>query len=652
MGRPSDPLSVALVEASARRLAADATFGAGGLNAALFSLLAAAVGALAGWEAIRLRPPLPTLAPVAAGYSIGLLNAFGDRFLPTLAFLALLLGLCVVNGFGRARRTAGVEGLRVTGAARGRFLAVGAALAIGVVALAGVVPPLTSRDSSGIFDAGLTRLRVALGDTAPGTSVGFSFDVGLNGQLVSNSEVVLTYNYDGPSPIAAPLYLRGVNLPLTASGQWRQQGGQNIRVVPAGGPIGYGETYRDQVVLTTHVRVLNPPPIATGLVFYPGALVSSDTGIAVTGPMSTRGGRSLGTFTVDEIQALTTPVTSYTVETTVSTATEKELIEAGVGYPPWVLPYGNFGFGTFGGNGSYRGTAELARTRTLAQRVTVDATTPYEKARAIESYLRGNFNYTLTPPPTPRGRDPIDYFLFSSRSGYCQFYATAMGDMLRSLGIPTRLVNGFGPGGSIGPGGDYTVTAADAHTWVEVYFPSYGWIAFEPTPQLGYSALTRGPAVAADSSVSPSPDPTPTVTPAASDSALPNLPPAPLRKAPTGSGNFPWPLLLLIALILAAGLGGAAAWRPRSIEGAWTRTRLLGGLAGVERHDSDTPEEFGRRLVAAYPDLAPAVAPFVAAYAEAAYSSRVPPAARSAVLDGWRRIGSELLLHSLRRRGR
>src|SRR4029077_5799648 len=123
------------------------------------------------------------------------------------------------------------------------------------------------------------------------------------------------------------------------------------------------------------------------------------------------------------------------------------------------------------------------------------ATTPYDMTAAIESYLRNqsNFKYSLAAQPPP-GVDRISWFLFQSHVGYCEFFATAMGDMLRSLGIPTRLVIGFGPGQFTPQTESNVVRAEDSHTWVEVYFPNYGWIPFEPTPDdLGvYTPIPRG----------------------------------------------------------------------------------------------------------------------------------------------------------------
>ena len=126
----------------------------------------------------------------------------------------------------------------------------------------------------------------------------------------------------------------------------------------------------------------------------------------------------------------------------------------------------------------------LSRIHALALQIVTagHATNAYDKAAAIEAYLRDNRNFTYTlDATTPKGRDPIDYFLFTSKRGYCEFFATAMGDMLRSLGIPTRLAIGFGPGQYQQSIQANVVRSEDTHTWPEVYFPKYGWIPFEPT---------------------------------------------------------------------------------------------------------------------------------------------------------------------------
>ena len=121
------------------------------------------------------------------------------------------------------------------------------------------------------------------------------------------------------------------------------------------------------------------------------------------------------------------------------------------------------------------------RILALAQKVTANAKTPFDKVVAIESHLRSNYAYTLNLTGKP-GDDPLPHFLFETRAGHCEYFASAMAIMLRTLGIASREVNGFLPGEYNDLAGDYIVRASDAHSWVEVYFPEIGWMTFDPTP--------------------------------------------------------------------------------------------------------------------------------------------------------------------------
>ena len=173
-----------------------------------------------------------------------------------------------------------------------------------------------------------------------------------------------------------------------------------------------------------------------------------------------------------------------------SAATEDELRQAGNQYPGAITSLIR----------TTRGSID-ARVAELARRVTAGKTNAYDQASAIQSYLRGNFGYQLQVAAPPPGANAVDAFLFDTRIGYCEYFASAFGEMVRSLGIPVRLVNGYGPGLSPELAGRpefagapfNSIRAADAHTWPEVYFPDYGWIAFEPTPDPTYPILTRGP---------------------------------------------------------------------------------------------------------------------------------------------------------------
>ena len=100
---------------------------------------------------------------------------------------------------------------------------------------------------------------------------------------------------------------------------------------------------------------------------------------------------------------------------------------------------------------------------------------------AIENHLRTRYGYTLTLPQSVE-KDPIANFLFERKQGHCEYFASAMAVMLRTLGIPSRVVNGFRSDEFNDLTANYVVRAKDAHSWVEAYFPGYGWQTFDPTP--------------------------------------------------------------------------------------------------------------------------------------------------------------------------
>lgn len=122
-----------------------------------------------------------------------------------------------------------------------------------------------------------------------------------------------------------------------------------------------------------------------------------------------------------------------------------------------------------------------ARVFDLALNLTVDQPTPYDRAAVLEAYLR-QFPYSREVPAPPEGRDAVDYFLFDLKTGYCDYYASALVVMARAAGLPARLVLGYTQGVYDPLRGHFVVRAAQAHAWVEVYFPDIGWVEFEPTP--------------------------------------------------------------------------------------------------------------------------------------------------------------------------
>lgn len=239
----------------------------------------------------------------------------------------------------------------------------------------------------------------------------------------------------------------------------------------AAGPTGPSELK----VLQQDVR-----PVADlgGLVYFAGELHALDQPYAVTW----RRPPGQDPFSGDAFGA-TSSAGTYRADSIMPTASIEELRLAGTNYPDWVrqrflqLP-----------------DSMPARVLDLARELTATQETPYDRAAAIEAYLR-QYPYTLDIGLPPSGVDVADYFLFDLKEGYCDYYATAMVVLARAAGLPARMATGYAPGRYEYESARYVVTEADAHSWPEVYFPGYGWVGFEPTG--GLAALNRSGAPAA-----------------------------------------------------------------------------------------------------------------------------------------------------------
>jgi transglutaminase-like putative cysteine protease len=164
------------------------------------------------------------------------------------------------------------------------------------------------------------------------------------------------------------------------------------------------------------------------------------------------------------------PVSRYEASSVISQPDADELRRASDLYPPELSPR------------YLRVHNDLdPRISQLAEQVSTSASNNYDKALAIEAYLRTKFGYTLQlPRSTPR--DPLANFLFERKQGHCEYFASAMAIMLRTVGIPSRVVNGFRTGEFNDVSSQYVVRASNAHSWVEAYFPGSGWVSFDPTP--------------------------------------------------------------------------------------------------------------------------------------------------------------------------
>jgi transglutaminase-like putative cysteine protease len=331
---------------------------------------------------------------------------------------------------------------------------------------------------------------------------------------------------------------------------------------------------------------------------------------------------------------------SYLAVSSLTEANIEDLQEAGDVYPEWVSQ-------------RYLEVPSTVpqRVRDLAIEVTADAVTPYDKAVALEQFLRG-YTYDDQIAAPPPGVDGVDYFLFETQAGYCDYFASAFAIMARAVGIPARVSAGYSQGEYNTEVDAYRVLESDGHSWPEVFFPGYGWVEFEPTAsELQIVRPHRGEDE--DEQLGP------TITPGA---------PSPLdddfrdrdfdpETEPGGAasgdasafGGLWWVGLLLMAAVVAA----AVIWLLRPSQQGAQRLRLdpeavvklYGRLVQWAQRlrlpllASQTPNEHAVILAQALPEGRPAIAAITDLYVQEQYSPNPPDqSTREQAVTAWIRL--------------
>ncbi len=222
------------------------------------------------------------------------------------------------------------------------------------------------------------------------------------------------------------------------------------------------------------------------------------------------------------------------------------------------------------------------RVRKLATSATVGAVTEYDKVLALEKWIAENTRYSLDPPELSRGEDAVEQFLFEDKVGFCEQIGSSLVVMLRSIGIPARLVVGFAAGERNPFTGLFEVRGSDAHAWAEVYFPGVGWQGFDPTAEVP---------LAGDAGIS-----------SAGSGVLRYLD-AHLPSPPMWAVGF----VATAAAAMSAVFGGAVFWRSVASrrrserERSWAevclaRIEKIGNAGGRPRRPSETTREYGAIL--------------------------------------------------------
>ena len=310
-----------------------------------------------------------------------------------------------------------------------------------------------------------------------------------------------------------------------------------------------------------------------------------------------------------------------------------------------------------------------ARVGDLARSISERYTNPYDKAIAVESWLR-SLPYELDVPAPPSGQDFVDHFLFDLREGYCVYSASAMTVMLREVGIPSRLIEGFAIPASAqyseSANGERTYVGLNsyAHAWVEAYFPGYGWVTFDPTPRGDLPVPDRSAPMPQGSTGTTTPAPTGDPNDSGEDPDGRDLEDLFGEDINTGGGagtsggvarELPIVLLSLLAMLGALLVVAyrklhlqariAAAEGGHVVQEAWSKTSWLMTLFSAGPAPWQTPREYASSLGNKWPTLRDPATQVAEDYTIARYAppgTPISPEAPSRARDLWTKVHEHL----------
>jgi protein-glutamine gamma-glutamyltransferase len=340
------------------------------------------------------------------------------------------------------------------------------------VSLAGISPALVATIFLGAAVIFFLLPRISSGYLsayAPGGDIATGFSdvvqLGRIGQIQQSTTLVMHIQIDDDTRGAYDLKWRGVSLDLFDGKTWSNPHEQRFLPRSSEGrfilPPPTGRTFpiSRQTARPIHYRVLMEP-VSSNVFFLAPAAVTLEGNYRMIAADA-----SGSVFDLDPEH----PISRYEATSDLAQASPAALRSASDIYPPRILVE------------DLQLPPMDPRVARLASEITGSAIANYDRAVAVNNYLRTHFAYTLQLPRTPP-QDPVANFLFERKQGHCEYFAASMAVMLRSLRIPSRVVNGFRTGEFNDLTSQYLIRASNAHAWVEVYFPGYGWVSFDPTP--------------------------------------------------------------------------------------------------------------------------------------------------------------------------
>lgn len=575
----------------------------------------------ANWHIFRLDRVWRVILPPGLILLISIVFFSGDDPLDPFLFGYILMALALIvrSHLNTRQWDWSLRGISVPAFVQRQFAAIGMMLSLAALAFAWSVPSSDIDERLQNFQRFLAsdpvqqladvwnRLFAPIEGEGPATTDYYGADLlNLSGAISLGDDIVFTV--EAP-PEGYRFYWRSRVFERYTEGQWSPSA--DLRITDRSPPI--------ELPMNAEVTGLRREPVAQRLTV--GTANSRIFYAAPQPQLIEHGGRidliytdrpNNGSMNVSVIRPLKVlrRGDSYRVTSLLSAASATELRRAPTDYPDWVS-----------GVNLYVGVPN-ARVFGLARQIVnqAGATNPYDRAKAIERWLRDNIAYNENISAPPPNVDIVEWVLFDAREGYCTYYATAMILMLRHLGIPARLAAGFSQGQYDAEDGHYVVREREAHTWVEVYFPGYGWIEFEPTsaqapihrdgddlaeeleqPLTPDSTATHTPTPSPTPSPTPLPSPTarsaeealeqsraqPTATPTATPQPSPSPTPfvLPTVQPPISPDNPPplnnlqplifFALVVMLFLIILVIIALLLFW--------WWEWRGMGGLSPVAR---------------------------------------------------------------------
>jgi transglutaminase-like putative cysteine protease len=387
------------------------------------------------------------------------------------AFMLMAVATFILMEMRRSGRTARFQARHSDDAQEHRHLAfslarVTPALALMILVGAATIFFLLPRMSAGY-----------LGGYSFGTdfSTGFSDRVQLGriGQIQQSNAVVMHIQIDDDPHGRYALHWRGVALTHFDGRDWSNSREQYLlqRQADGGFPV---PLFSQGVAQAALARTEAAPGRWKRLLHYRVLMEPIGTNVFFLAPWARRMSGAYRAVKIDADGALydldgERTVSLYEADSDISTPSPDQLRSASSELPPFAFAY------------LQTPLALDPRIPRLAAQITGPASNSYDKAVALEQYLKTHYGYTLQLPSSPVA-DPLANFLFERKQGHCEYFASSMAVMLRTLRIPSRMVNGFVSDEFNDLTGNYVVRARNAHAWVEAYFPDYGWVTFDPTP--------------------------------------------------------------------------------------------------------------------------------------------------------------------------